>query len=261
MDSLHIDTNNHFIKKEVSTVNRCRLYLQVVTAADICNAKGSEFTKSAIFGRRDKSRQSKCMWTTQRRPLERELDIWSLCIKICWRPKLNELLNLGNWKSSVHQKHKWWYCRSNKGVYNYTDNGYSKFCHQSGGVTRLDKLKVGFQNKVSSMPELWESASVLQLDCDTLIFDGSSATMENTTSLTSNSWSNEIMVRQSPMVQELLQYSYIKGDGSELLKLLLSGTLKIVSDVSYHPVLLAGTISYRCETFKRWSSYKDYAVR
>ena len=96
MDLLYIDINNHFIKQEISTINRCRLYLQVVTATDICNAKWSEFTKSAIFGRRDKSRQSKWMWPNQRRPLEREWDIWRLCMKICWQPKLNDLLDLGN---------------------------------------------------------------------------------------------------------------------------------------------------------------------
>ena len=48
----------YFTKKQMEAINRCRIYLQVVTLADITNGSGSFISRLAYDGTFDYDRQS-----------------------------------------------------------------------------------------------------------------------------------------------------------------------------------------------------------
>ena len=64
-----IDRNDDlFSLGEIRLINRCRLYLQLMSLSDACTGDGSRFTHSTVTGKIDADRRSKWIWPVQACP-------------------------------------------------------------------------------------------------------------------------------------------------------------------------------------------------
>ena len=72
---------SNFTKLQIEAINRCRIYMQVVTLADIANGSGTFVTKKAYMGERDLDRQSMYIWPTQEKPPKKDWKLWKIAIE------------------------------------------------------------------------------------------------------------------------------------------------------------------------------------
>ena len=79
-----------FTQKEKLVVNRCRLFLQVLTLSDISNRDGANVSTCYYYGRRDDHRVSTYSWPEQHNPSKVEWKIWQRCIDSVWAPLPNQ---------------------------------------------------------------------------------------------------------------------------------------------------------------------------
>jgi hypothetical protein len=114
---------DHFITQGYSaaalgTLNRCRLYLQVITLSDIVSADGSCIISDILHGIPLTERTSTLKWPSQQRPPAKAWDLWSSALKSL-QPRNTLLCPLGNWTSiSSHQTWNWCIDRSSFSLYN-----------------------------------------------------------------------------------------------------------------------------------------------
>ena len=88
-----------YCKKELQEINMCRLYLQVVTLADITEGNGNHITTYAAEGERDLSRISKWKWPNIPYPPS---SAWAK-----WRGAINATFLSGNTRSLTRPLRKW----------------------------------------------------------------------------------------------------------------------------------------------------------
>ncbi len=91
--------------KDMEILNRCRLFLQVITLSDITNAAGDRLIIEAKTGLLLSSRPSSLLWPNQGPPSQADWKVWMHYLSLL---EVNgKLLSpLGEWISSTHQK---WY--------------------------------------------------------------------------------------------------------------------------------------------------------
>jgi len=112
-------------KDTLITLNKCRLYLQVHSLADITNAKGTSITNAALSGKLDTDRKSTFSWRKVRKPILRDWYIWkeSLHSTFCVTDSHSALLQpLGEWISSPNQQWTWRYDNETRTLYKNIDN-------------------------------------------------------------------------------------------------------------------------------------------
>jgi hypothetical protein len=103
----------HFVKAgypaaQLTQLNRCRLYLQVITLADIVSADGSLILPEAFIGVPLSDRKSDLKWPNQQRPPSKDWAVWSSALK-CLQPRNKLLRPLGTWLiSNPHQNWIWY---------------------------------------------------------------------------------------------------------------------------------------------------------
>ena len=69
-------TAQNTTESEILTLNRCRLYLQVVTLSDICCSDGLSIDRAIYLGERYEDRKSRWIWPEQARPSTKEWENW-----------------------------------------------------------------------------------------------------------------------------------------------------------------------------------------
>ena len=134
MERLMLQNNGMFDEKDISSINKCRLYLQVITLADIGTGDGKSISNKALFGTKDKGRKSKWTWPRQNRPPEHEWDIWIQCVNYIWCiPNSHYRCNirLGAWTNETHQQFSWWYSSSMNALYYSTKEKWFKYTSQN----------------------------------------------------------------------------------------------------------------------------------
>ena len=103
----------HFVNvgypaSQLAQLNRCRLYLQVITLADIVSADGSFILPDAFIGVPLSDRKSALKWPNQQRPPSKDWAVWSSALK-CLQPRNKLLRPLGTWLiSNPHQNWLWY---------------------------------------------------------------------------------------------------------------------------------------------------------
>ena len=110
-------------------LNACRIYLQVVTLSDICDAAERIILDDYLRGHINQDRQSTFQWPRQPRPNQRAWETWrDTILRIYARPSSHRLVhNLGTWSARSHQKWKWFYDIVNKIVYRRDGNIYTQY--------------------------------------------------------------------------------------------------------------------------------------
>ena len=86
--------------KEMKSLNRCRIYLQVIFVSDITKLNGRELEPGVIEVRQ--FRTSTLRWSRQIRPVKSDRTMWKEYIqKLCYNDEL--ITTLGKWKCIPHQ--------------------------------------------------------------------------------------------------------------------------------------------------------------
>jgi hypothetical protein len=119
---------------ELVQLNRCRVFLQVVTLSDICTGDGSRFTRSCWNGQRDSTRKIIYQWPYQA-PLPDTY--W-----VTWKKALNTLCNsngilhhpLGKWRS--HKFSTFFYDQVSDRIYSSSNLGTYFFPRLVGRPSR-----------------------------------------------------------------------------------------------------------------------------
>ena len=105
-----IENNFEAISNEtLRTLNRCRLYLQIVTLADILDVDGVNIDPliNSLETRID--RKSSWVWPEQVRPLKNEWTTWLKMVEEILEPYIYNIQGLGNWIKTPHQRFQWKY--------------------------------------------------------------------------------------------------------------------------------------------------------
>lgn len=110
---------NGVTKTTLKRLHACRIYLQVITVSDICDAAGRLILNDCLNGRLTRDRVSSFKWPAQPRPNQRAWKTWQdTVLRIYSRQTSNRLrTDLGLWVARSHQNWKWFYDIVNEIVY------------------------------------------------------------------------------------------------------------------------------------------------
>ena len=73
--------------KLIQILNRCRIFLQVITLSDITDLSGKKITKNYTIGKRDPNRSSKWTWPNQNKIEPKYWKIWKNTIQTIFLDK------------------------------------------------------------------------------------------------------------------------------------------------------------------------------
>ena len=99
-----------FTTYEILTINRCRIYLQVLTLADIVDGYGEEWNPWYWKGTRDLHRLSTLIWPRQMKPAAKAWALWRRALRKTF-PEIGKGKKiLGKWYyNATHQLWKWYW--------------------------------------------------------------------------------------------------------------------------------------------------------
>ncbi len=124
-----------FSTAELKHINRCRLFLRVVSLADIANGTGTHLVKWAWSGEVVQHlRRSSARWPYQIRPGARSWLLWRRALKQCCAPSLQApLVNpLDSWTTN---NHLWFYSPSVHKLYSlgmaYSRGPRGTYCYRT----------------------------------------------------------------------------------------------------------------------------------
>jgi len=92
----------HLPLSHMKALNRCRIFLQVITFSDIASPDGTRFLQSIKQGRQLKERTSILMWPAQGIPSKADWKIWSSSLA-SFETHGKLIQQLGQWEVSSHQ--------------------------------------------------------------------------------------------------------------------------------------------------------------
>lgn len=113
--------------EQTTAVNKCCLYLQVLSLSDITNGNGTRLTDTALHSNRDNEQHHYYEWPNQPRPPEWAWTIWNDWLSQVFTPMNKELAHpLGNWTISP-STWQWFHAPEEDSLYYYR-----KLCGKSG---------------------------------------------------------------------------------------------------------------------------------
>ena len=126
---------NNILVKDIQRLNQCRLYLQVLTLSDICDASGYRILPQYMNGtimrnrNRQQDRISCYNWPAQGKPGVSDWRLWEQTIRtIVVLPHTDSLKeSLREWKYRSHQRWLWRYNVNNNWLYYKSDNVYIRY--------------------------------------------------------------------------------------------------------------------------------------
>jgi hypothetical protein len=107
---------------QLSTLNRCRLYLQVLFLSDLTSADGTVIIPACKQGQRLVDRISDLNWPIQERPPPAAWTLWKQAVAH-FENNDRLLIPLRTWTSHSHQKWRWFSEVSTKHLYSTEENG------------------------------------------------------------------------------------------------------------------------------------------
>jgi hypothetical protein len=123
-----------FKGKELAHINRCRLFLQVTSLADIVSADGKHITHATWHGCKDSLRPSYYYWPNQGNPTPRDWQLWHRCLSLsfCGGQERRMVIPLGSWTNQQFKEWLWFYSPDEDRLYT-RDNTIWQFYSVEGG--------------------------------------------------------------------------------------------------------------------------------
>jgi hypothetical protein len=178
-----------FKGKALSKLNRCRLYLQVNSLADIASADGKWITHEAWFGKLDESRPHYYSWPNQGDPPPRDWAFWrqALSLSFCNGQERRLALPLGSWKDERKDAWTWFFAPAEDRLYERVLGTWNVYSMEGGRTQRTNKRFL-LQGTTDTIPDYSLRATVFPLDPGRYVlsnygWDAIPAAIDNPTSL------------------------------------------------------------------------------
>ena len=99
--------------KQLAALNRCRLFLQVTSAADIVDGSGDQLSKEAYIGRKNSYRRSSYVWPSQQSPSKPTWAKWRQALRKAFL-RQNQLMihPLGKCVDNDRDTWQWFVCHT-----------------------------------------------------------------------------------------------------------------------------------------------------
>ena len=232
--------NRGYSLEKLRTLNKCRLFLQVLTLSDLVPASGTSIQSHIMEGRRDKYSSSKYVWPQVNRPYLQSWKVWEEAIRdtFCVSMQSNRLKHpLGVYLDIPHGW-KWYYDEKEDIVY-YKDGSifkrYIRYVKRSN--TRLSyswyQLKDVVPKDSVTSPQLASISSSADGD-NLVILEGSHKCSSIPAFSTPHSNLYQVLISSpTPNWMFLHQQSQLSNISTQSLKQFFSGEILLVSDGSY----------------------------
>ena len=131
-----------FTDPERNHLNKCRIFLQAVTLANISTGDGTLITQSAWKGIEDDLAAPRYQWMKQGPLTTSDWNLWQQALSKCFCTRgLNLKHPLGKWTSHTLGAHQWYYDPTSERLLEQHGDSVRFFSRQSGRPSRKAKLK------------------------------------------------------------------------------------------------------------------------
>jgi hypothetical protein len=122
--------------KTLTRLNRCRLFLQVNSAADIVTADGKWITHDAWHGKLDDMRPHYYSWPNQGDPPARDWALWrkALSISLCDGQERRLTIPLGSWTDKQTHLWRWFFAPAENRMYERVDDHWNVYAMEGGRI-------------------------------------------------------------------------------------------------------------------------------
>ena len=223
---------------ELEEKNSCRMYLNVITTADITEGDGRQVTLEAIEGRRDEFRVSKYHWPNIPRPPETAWKKWRGALDLTiLRPDSRFLQKpLKNWICTPHQKWQWFLDSYGVMLYHYKDGNY--FAHPPFGRQLRSSTCHRIRGQKSQPDLATLKRTTVEIVHGWMIYSHGALTTSTQTDQVSSTNENdpEGIWNQAPSwVKDTLRNVFLPTTSKPIADAILRGTCVALTDGSYDP--------------------------
>ena len=215
--------NEQFTNNELAHINRCRLYLQVATLADITNGNGTVIREGVLKGNMKLLHQPYYKWPRQTRPGVNSWRLWRKAIKICFmrevRLHLYPRMQLGNWTDGEQNGWNWFFMRRTQKLFQRRPDGWRVYRRQGRG-------SIGTQSPFVYMNDAF-SRPALSIRCT--VFNDSDGRLR----MSGTGREGDIVHHANETQQTILDQNTIRGDINNIIQAIHEGNARLVSDGSY----------------------------
>lgn len=247
MEALLSRYRDIFSRSEILAINRCRLYMQVVSLSDIATGDGTRITKKAYRGISDSFRSSKWRWAVQINPTPREWKLWRQALCLFAHDSIRQTgtisTPLGNWQDPGHQQYDWFYSLSSKFVYFTRRRGWLRYRKSERDRTNLDRCHYRLHKYVPfASPDIQPTTVLKSPNAQQVWIEGSMAAQQTLDeSQTDDHWLAKAAKSISDQTALLLQHTTFLTSEEYMCESFRQGQWRVVFDGSFHSSSSIGT--------------------
>ena len=152
--------NKGYTPKQLKALNKCRLFLQVLTLSDISSGCGTYILQEALKG--IKYKQQKSDWPLQGNPGKENWMFWKTALTECFSLSSQGYLPspMGAWYHSNNTK--WFFSQTETRLYGFQDNGWTFYPRNPARAsTRHAMLKFNRNGQIGLPPKDLQHAVVI----------------------------------------------------------------------------------------------------
>jgi len=225
-----------FRGKQLQQLNRCRLFLQVTTLADICIGSGRSIAASAWNGTCDDSRPHYYRWPEQTRPPRSDWVVWQRALALIFTNSSPQRLlqtPLGSWTGHDTSWY-WFYSESDERLYRRKLDQWYFHPRLPGRASRAGTHRFSSQEYSTPNTSLPQDLARATIDVShsAILCTGAFHELEVPTTLTIPQKFGAFLTSQGDDVTWALGTS-LPLDGASLAAAIASGTCMGVSDGSF----------------------------
>jgi hypothetical protein len=125
-------------KRDLTDINRCRVYLRVFFLSDIVNIQGDTIEEWAITGERSNARRITWHWPVQQKPPRNMWNKWKAALRAVFNDETTLAAPMGDWlHMHNHQESEWWLSVRDKCIYRQKCGEWSQFSQLNLGRLRF----------------------------------------------------------------------------------------------------------------------------
>jgi hypothetical protein len=212
-----------FSTNELAHINRCRMYLQVTTLADITNGNGTMIRQGVQKGQMTSHNQPYYKWPRQTRPGMASWRLWRKALKKCFmreiRLHLKPDMHLGSWTDGEQEGWTWFLLQRTQKLFQRRENRWRVYKRRGRGRMGTHSPFI-YMNDALSKPDTTIRCTVYYDTEGQLRVSGTGregATRDYTTSTE----------------QTITNQNSVHGNIENIIQAIRDGNAKLVSDGSY----------------------------
>ena len=259
MECMLRNNDDRFSKADIKSINKCRIYLQCITLADIFSMDGLRICEYIKKRERNPHRKSIWKWPYQVKPITKDWRQWNRCMEYIWSKFTG---TLGIWNENRHQQYQWFYSKETDRVYLKKRTSWEIFYKSARTRTFNDRTHFkSLGGNISDLPKDLTPTSIRKKDGDHIWIDGYRETLTQQIDEGIQHrllWWKKHLSNTTDESLQLLQHFEVFVNRDEFIRIVKEDKLVLVADGSYHPKYLIGTTAVIVETESGYSVAKGY---